>query len=350
MTQDEPRRAVSSAPGKIYLSGEHAVVHGELAIPCAIERRAMVTVDPRDDGRVRVSASDLSLSNFTVEYEQLGETLEPPRVDAPSGLVKDAMRYVNSAVAQARDALNNETAGFDITVESEIPLGAGLGSSAAVVVAGIDAATRAYGVELAKDELADRAYTAESDVQNGNASRADTFCSTMGGAASVNAFDCEQLQMPSEVPSFVIGYDGDSGDTGALVSGVQDRMKHGSVKSTIRTIGDVSGEVRGWFRAAEVEDGQPSDELLDELGHSMDVNHGLLSAIGVSARSLDEMVWAAREAGARGAKMTGAGGGGCIVALPEGDVATIERALEVTPACEQVFQVDVALTGVRVIE
>jgi len=47
----------------------------------------------------------------------------------------------------------------------------------------------------------------------------------------------------------------------------------------------------------------------------MDFNHGLLSALGVSARSLDAMVWAARDAGAHGAKLTGAGGGGCIVAL-----------------------------------
>ena len=59
--------ATSSAPGKVYLFGEHAVVYGEPAVPCAIEQRATVRVDRRDDERLRVHAADLSLDGFTVE-------------------------------------------------------------------------------------------------------------------------------------------------------------------------------------------------------------------------------------------------------------------------------------------
>ncbi|MFC6737474.1 galactokinase family protein, partial [Halolamina salina] len=74
----------SSAPGKVYLFGEHAVVYGEPAVPCAIERRARVSVEPRDDHRVRVEADELTLDGFTVEWG--GETDEQPDVDVPSTL------------------------------------------------------------------------------------------------------------------------------------------------------------------------------------------------------------------------------------------------------------------------
>ncbi|WP_044957502.1 galactokinase family protein, partial [Halarchaeum acidiphilum] len=86
----------SSAPGKVYLFGEHAVVYGEPAVPCAIERRATVRVEERDDGRLRVSAADLSLDGFTVEY---GADDGVPNVDVPTALVEAAMGYVDAAVA-----------------------------------------------------------------------------------------------------------------------------------------------------------------------------------------------------------------------------------------------------------
>jgi len=130
----------SSAPGKVYLFGEHAVVYGEPAVPCAIERRAHVTVSERDDARLRVESGDLSIDGFTVEYS--GGSDDAPDVDVPAPIVEAAMGYVDHAVEQARDAADAPDTGFDVEIDSEIPLGAGLGSSAAVVVAGIDAATR----------------------------------------------------------------------------------------------------------------------------------------------------------------------------------------------------------------
>jgi mevalonate kinase len=329
--------SVSSAPGKVYLFGEHAVVYGEPAIPCAVERRATVSVEERADDRVVVHATDLSLDGFTVAYDGDGDE---PDVDAPSGLVAAATGYVDAAVAQARAAADAPEAGFEITVESEIPLGAGLGSSAAVVVAGIDAATRELGTTLAPDRLADRAFRAEYDVQDGQASRADTFCSTVGGAVRVEGDDCRRLGSP-DLP-LVVGFDGGAGDTGALVSGVGDlRAEYGFAADTVRAIGDVVRRGEAVLAAVDADD---REDALAELGRLMDFDHGLLAALGVSARSLDAMVWAAREAGARGAKLTGAGGGGCVVALdPDG---AAERALSFAPECEEVFPAALAGEGV----
>ena len=335
---------VVSAPGKVYLFGEHAVVYGEPAVPCAIERRATVTVEPRSDDHIRVEARDLSLDGFAVEYT--GSPDEHPDVDVPESLLEAAMGYVDAAVRQAREAAEAPAAGFDITVESEIPLGAGLGSSAAVVVAGIDAATRALDAPLAPREVAERAYRAEYDVQDGQASRADTFCSTMGGAVRVAGDDCTRLATPS-LP-FVVGFDGGAGDTGELVSGVRSlRERYGFAADTVSAIGDIVAEGQSLLAAADP-DAEASASLVADLGELMDINHGLLSALGVSSRSLDTMVWAAREAGAAGAKLTGAGGGGCIVALDPTDET--ERSLQYTPGCQEAFRATLATDGVRVEE
>jgi mevalonate kinase len=331
---------VSSAPGKVYLFGEHAVVYGEPAVPCAVERRATVTVEPRADGAVRVRATDLSLDGFTVEY---GAAADGPAVDAPTPLLEAATGYVDEAVARAREAVDAPDAGFDVTVESEIPLGAGLGSSAAVVVAAIDAATRALGVTLDREAIADRAFRAEYAVQDGQASRADTFASAVGGAVRVEGDDCRRLDAP-DLP-FVVGFDGGAGDTGELVAGVRAlRDRHGFAADTVAAIGDVVREGERLLAAAPAAD-PVGAETVAALGELMDFDHGLLSALGVSARSLDEMVWAAREAGAAGAKLTGAGGGGCIVALDPTDAT--RTALEYTPACVEAFDADLATDGLR---
>ncbi|WP_224268702.1 mevalonate kinase [Haloprofundus salinisoli] len=333
---------VSSAPGKVYLFGEHAVVYGEPAVPCAIERRATVSVEPREDDRIRVEARDLSLDGFTVEYS--GATDGHPDVNVPTPLVEAAMGYIDAAVEQALDAADSREVGFDITVESDIPLGAGLGSSAAVVVAGIDAATRALGVDLDAEEIADRAYRAEYEVQDGQASRADTFCSAMGGAVRVEGDDCRTLDAPN-LP-FVVGFDGGAGDTGALVAGVRElKERYEFAADTVETIGDIVREGERLLADADPADA-PDDELLAELGNLMDFNHGLLEALGVSSRSLDNMVWGARMAGADGAKLTGAGGGGCIVALDP--TPETETGLRFTPGCEDVFRAELATEGVRV--
>jgi len=319
--------ATASAPGKVYLFGEHAVVYGEPAVPCAIERRATVSVKRRTDGRVRVDAPILSFEGVSVEF---GEG--PPRVDVPTDLARQGVRYIDAAVDQARGAADDPDAGYTVRVESDLPIGAGLGSSAAVSVATIDAAARESGTTLDPTDIADRAYQVEREVQAGEASRADTFCSTMGGAVRVEGDDCRTLEA-APLP-FVIGYDGGAGDTGELVAGVRGlKEDYGFAADTIAAIGDLVRH--GEHRLA--------DGDIEELGRLMDINHGLLSALGVSSRSLDAMVWAAREAGADGAKLTGAGGGGCIVALD--DSGATETALDYAPDCEQAFRAELATEG-----
>lgn len=324
----------ASAPGKIYLFGEHAVVYGEPAVPCAIERRARVTVEERTDGGLAVHADDLTLDGFTVEYS--GGPTGVPDIDVPESLVEAAMSYVQVAVEQAREATDCPDAGFEVTIESDIPLGAGLGSSAAVVVAALEAATHELGTKIPRSEIAERAYQVENTVQDGEASRADTFCSTMGGAVRIEGDDCQTIDADPDLP-IVIGYDGGSGDTGRLVAGVRAlREEYSFAADTVEAIGDL---VRAGERALDEND-------TERVGELMDINHGLLAALGVSSRTLSSMVWAARDAGAHGAKLTGAGGGGCIVALDP--TSETETALKYTPGCEEAFRAELTNDGVRI--
>lgn len=322
----------STAPGKVYLFGEHAVVYGEPAIPVAIDLRASVHAEPRDDDRVRVTAEDLSIDGFSVEYR--GPTDERPDVAVPDNLVDAAMGYVDGAIDHARQLADRPDGGIELTIESEIPLGAGLGSSAAVTVAAIDAVARAFGAEPSPEEVADLAYRTESAVQDGRASRADTFCSAMGGAVRIEGDDCRQIDAPDL--SFAIGYDGGAGDTAELVEGVRQlKERYSFAEEAIGTIGkivDVGEEVLSTSDRAE-------------LGRLMNFNHGLLEALGVSSRTLDDMVWAARDAGALGAKLTGAGGGGCIVALAPDDA--VMTALEHAPTCQRAYRTTLTRTGLQ---
>lgn len=322
----------ASAPGKVYLFGEHAVVYGEPAIPCAIDLRARVTANGRDDDRVRVSVRDLSLDTFTVEYRS--DRDDRPDVDVPDNLVEAAVGYVDGAIEHGRELAGEPDAGIDLEIESDIPLGAGLGSSAAVSVAAIAAVARELGGDPAVTEIADRAYQVEAAVQDGEASRADTFCSAMGGAVRVEGSDCRRFGAP-ELP-FVLGYDGGAGDTGQLVAGVRSlRDSYEFAADTVASIGDLvqRGETA-------LEDGD-----LEEVGRLMNFNHGLLAALGVSSRTLDDMVWAARDAGALGAKLTGAGGAGCIVALSTDPSAV--TALEHAPSCQRAFETALTPDGLQ---
>ncbi len=327
--------ATSSAPGKVYLFGEHAVVYGEPAIPCAVDLRAAVEAHARDDDRVRVDAGDLSFHGLTIEYA--GSMADRPEVAVPDDLVEAAMGYVDGAIRRGRDLADAPDAGIDLSISSEIPLGAGLGSSAAVTVAAIDAVARELGASPAPETVADLAYQTEAEVQDGRASRADTFCSAMGGAVRVEGDTCETLSAPA-LP-FAIGYDGGAGATGTLVEGVRQlRSTYEFAAETVATIGTLTRAGESALAAGD----------LDEIGRLMDFNHGLLAALGVSARTLDDMVWAARDTGAAGAKLTGAGGAGCIVAL-DPDEAVV-AALEHAPTCERAFEAGMTRTGLERVE
>ena len=286
--------ARSSAPGTAFLLGEHAVVYGEPALLFAVGRRATVTVE-------------------TTEEDDIPDSI-----------------YVREAVGRAREYASDDSP-LRVDVESDIPIGAGLGSSAAVSAATVHAASRELGAPMEREKVAEEAHAVELAVQ-GAASPADTYTTSMGGYTVVGDEEKRSLDVPNEGESFVVGWDGGSAPTGEMVEGVSRLVEENPVAADIvESIGDLS--------RLGVENAESDDT--EALGGLMDMNHGLLDALGVSSSSLSRMVWAARDAGGS-AKITGAGGAGCIVARP----ATEDVLNAVADEAEDVFVVGVA-EGVR---
>ena len=261
----------------MFLFGEHAVVYGKPGIAMAIKPRVFVTVR---------------------------ETKRPQRAKSP---------YIDGCF----EAMG--VAG-SVYINSQIPSSSGLGSSAAVTVATLSAINDEFGKNKTREEIANMAFEIEKTVQKGRASPTDTTVSTYGGIVLITGNSRRRL--PPQNMHLVVGDSLISHSTAKMVEQVSDlKKKHPQiVDSVLAAIESVS-------LAAIHHLDDPK-----ELGHYMNMNHSLLEALGVGHPQLSRLVLAARSAGAYGAKITGAGGGGCMVALcPKQLKHRIASAIE---ACE----------------
>lgn len=280
----------ASAPGKIILFGEHAVVSGAMALGGAIDLRASVSVQDRPDCIV-VTTDDLMLQGFSLD-------LQSGRLSSPEAAY--ATRYI-SAVLREFDAHDVE-----VKIRSSLPASAGLGSSAAIVVAAVMAVSSHQGGRLTLKEIAALSFRLERQVQDGLASPTDTALATYGGYLKISR-EISPLDLPPL--ELVVGYTGVPHNTKSEVEKVQKLKKRypDLFDHIFQAIGSIS------LRAVPL----IKDQNGTEIGELMNINHGLLEAIGVGSRELCELVYASRGAGgALGAKITGAGGGGCMIAIP----------------------------------
>jgi len=266
-----------SAPGKVFLFGEHAVVYGKRAIACAIDLRTTVEITRAGNG-IHVQ------STFKDDL--------------------DKNPYIKMAIKKFRRLhyVNDIT----IKVASKIPVASGLGSSAAVTVATIAALNEEFQTGMTLDEIASMGYQTELDIQ-GAASPADTYVSTMGGTVIVP----DKKKLPPISCGIVVGHTGISKSTSRMVSRVR------TLKEKYPEILDAIMDCIGRMSARGEELVLKND--YKSVGELMNVNQGLLDAIGVNIPELSLQINAARAHGAYGAKITGAGGGGCMVAICDHD-------------------------------
>ncbi len=319
----------ASAPAKVILFGEHFVVYGEPAVVMAIDKRAYATVKLRKDQKIHVGSVDMRISGIFKGAKFQAEK-GGAKAQAKLEPVKNAVQQVLAAV--------NKKAGLDVAISSDIPVSAGLGSSAAVAASTIVATSHLLGTELPRDQIFRLAYETERLV-HGTPSGIDPAIATYGGTMQFQkGKDFEALKVEAKVP-LVIGNTEVERSTGELVATVRRmREKHRYIIEPVMRTG-------GRVALMAVEALKKGD--LESVGDMMNINHGLLCAVGVSHQALERLVYAARESGALGAKLTGGGGGGCMVALAE------EKKLNrVTTAIVQAggtaFQVRKTDEGVRV--
>ncbi|GBE18350.1 mevalonate kinase [archaeon BMS3Abin16] len=297
----------ASAPGKVILFGEHAVVYGEPAIAAAINRRIYVSVEKRSDDEISVTS---------------GHAL------------KGGYPYVTAAVELTFEFLGR-CCGLDVKVDSEFPPASGLGSSAAVSVATILATASLLGGDVGKKDLARLGHQVERRVQ-GAASITDSSVTTFGGVLFIKPGLEVVERIDSESLPLVVGYTGVGGSTKEQVEKV--RVLRESYPDVVGPIIHTIGRLTLTAKKVLQEGG--------EIGGLMNINHGLLESLGVGTDLLSKYVYAARDAGAAGAKITGAGGGGCMVAYAPGRQDEVARAL--SDAGGLAMKVSVEGQGVRV--
>jgi mevalonate kinase len=203
---------------------------------------------------------------------------------------------------------------LDIWIGGALPGFSGLGASAASSVAIARAITQELGMQLSNEQINAAAYEAEK-AYAGNPSGIDNTAATYGGvmwfkknpAGGQDLVEKIHIKRPVEI---VIGSTGKVANTKAMVEGVADRKKANPAKYDPLFKQAESLAVAG-RKALEAGD-------LKKVGDLMNENHRILQEIGVSSKELDLLVDMARKQGAFGAKLTGGGGGGCMVALTPG--------------------------------
>lgn len=295
----------ATAPGKIILFGEHAVVYGRPAIAAPVSQvqaRAVVSAAPRlPAGEVLIQAPDIGLE---------GSLSELPG-EHPLG------RAVNGLLA-ALDI--SHPPACTIRVTSTIPVAAGMGSGASVTVAILRALSAFLGVVLPDERVSALAYEVEK-LHHGTPSGIDNTVITYAVPVYfVRGQPIQTLRLPRPF-TLVIGDTGIASPTAIAVGDVRRDWQAEPARS--EAIFDQVGQIAQAARIA-IEAGQ-----IAELGPLMNANHDLLAQLGVSDPQLERLVRAARAAGALGAKLSGGGRGGNMIALAADESAPeIARALQ----------------------
>ena len=327
------RHSVASAPGKVILFGEHSVVYGEPAIAVAINLRAYVRIEELDGNYTMIEAPHYSISK-KIPFEFLSKQTFPD-----FSRIESVLEPIYVCIKETIRRFGKLPKPFKVRVDSKIPPGAGLGSSAAVNVATAAALSDFMGYDVDLREINSIAYEAEK-VVHGSPSGIDNTIATFGGAIYYKKPEMKKFEVRSELP-LIVGDTGVERRTRDLVEKVRklyDRNKE-IVSHIFSIMGEISEKAYDYMMEGEV----------DALGTLMNLNHGLLVSLGVSNIHLDKLVHTALESGALGAKLTGAGGGGCMVALVKN-----ERMEEVVSSMRKlgysVYSTKLSKEGVRVEE
>jgi len=303
------RRPVArgTAPGKIILFGEHAVVYGRPALAAAIDRHVSIALD-EGTGPARLgTVTELGPGEGTTENQP---AVVPPSTPAPalSGvehpLITDPR--LDQALARAATLFDLAPGSFAVTISADLPLGVGLGSSAALSVALIRALAEWVQVSLPLATVCSRAFELEK-IFHGFPSGIDNTVATYGGAVMFqHGSPARPLHTPAPLP-LVIALGTLPRETRRTVTRLRQHWEAAPThyEQLFDRIADLVGTAEAAIQAADY----------PRLGALMNANQELLAQLGVSTPELDTMVDCARQHGALGAKLTGGGGGGAVICL-----------------------------------
>lgn len=301
----------TSAPGNVFLLGEHSVVYGRPAMLASINKRTHVSGDMREDERVVVDSKG---------YGSIASSIESivGRMYRSSSDYHEEMDPVKDLVGYFYREIQSMNKGFEASIKSDIPKeSGGQSSSTAVLSAMFKFLSDLYNAGVRKESYFPCLYPFQVKIHGGAASGSELTSSTFGGYNKVIKTPDSSTPVSFEnlgnlELDLVIGDTGIEAKTGKTVGHVRECWEEDKER------------YEGYFDeiAALVERGEEAlaKEDLDLLGRLMNKNQRILSRnLGVSHPKLEKLIEAAREAGAYGAKLSGGGGGGIMIALCDGD-------------------------------
>ena len=279
-------KSKASAPGKVVLFGEHFVVYGVKAILCSINKRVTVTAEKTSERKISINSK---IGKLDLD---------------PNKLISEINSPLKPFYYLANKAIENKDTGIHIQIDSEIPLGAGLGSSSACCVAGAAAIFKLFG-DISKEKILKLAIEAERTIFE-NTSGADCTVCTYGG---IMEYDKNNgFKKIEHEPNFqlVIINSNIEHSTQSMVSKVKEFEKRN--KEEFSRLSNLESKV--------IEDVLKliKENKMQEIGQKMNQNQEYLENIGISNNELTSMIKIGQEL-SFGAKITGSGGGGCIFAL-----------------------------------
>lgn len=279
--------------GKVILFNEHFVVYGVPAIASAIDKKTIAEVK-RSDRDVIHDDRDATPGYKEEKFHQQIESIKR---------IKEKMRVKDS---------------FEIRLHGDLKATSGVGASAASCVAIARAIADELKMRLSDEEINEIAYEGEK-AYHGTPSGIDNACSTFGGLIwFVKGGEIEKIKVrPVEI---VMGDTGITTDTKRVVEGVKQRRE--IYRERYDEIFEEAKKIAYEAKKALIQ------EDWNKVGMLMNKNHELLCQIEVSCDELDMLVEIARKNGALGAKMTGSGLGGYMVALTPGNQEKVARAIE----------------------
>lgn len=288
--------------GKIILLGEHSVVYGRPAIAAGLAIGCTANAAPAE-------LDSLMVEPWSVRVEAARAEDDPERE-----LLRRGFAVVcELATERARAAGRSQRQALSVHASLQIPGGAGLGGSAALSVAVIRALADVLG-DTPSDEDVVAASLAWERVFHGNPSGIDSAMAVTGGLSWYVRGQPLKRVSAARGLHLVIGNSGEHGSTKAMVASVA--RQHARDPGKAEQIFDaIAALVRNAQTA--LEEGEHA-----RLGQLMDLNQTLLNTLMLSTAKLEHMCQLARSAGALGAKLTGGGGGGCMIALAASAEAT----------------------------
>lgn len=296
-------KAVSSAPAKAILFGEHFVVYNNPAIVAAINKRIRVDAQTNNKLRINIKSGEKSISVLTK-----GSTDLVSIRDKDMSFLHPIFKCVSHVLSE-KDMYN---IGIDLDIDSQIPYGEGLGSSAASCVATVAALYSLFS-DTNRNLVYETSKLMEQNIHK-NSSGVDCYVCTFGGIMNYEPDKGFSNIRPKKKFTLLIGTTGVKHSTGEVVSQVKEFKEKNSSQFK-----DLSLKANVIYKSA-VNSMLEGNEL--ELGRMFTENQKLLSTLGVSHPKVEKMIDVCLNCGALGAKLTGAGRGGAIIALLPHDKST----------------------------